>query len=63
MSMEKIFEKRNIRKWIELYVVTHAFNPSSEKREAGRSLSLKPSWSTDPISGQPNLGRGRNYQK
>jgi hypothetical protein len=27
-------------------VVTHAFNPSTRKAEAGRFLSLRPAWAT-----------------
>jgi hypothetical protein len=27
-------------------MVAHAFNPSIQEAEAGRSLSLKPAWST-----------------
>ena len=40
-------------------MVGHSFNPSTGMAEAGRSLSLRPGWSRDPLSGQPSLGSER----
>jgi hypothetical protein len=41
----------------KLGVVAHAFNPSTQKAEAGRFLSLRPTWSTKWLPGQPGLYR------
>jgi hypothetical protein len=41
----------------KLGVVAHAFNPSTLEAEAGRSLSSRPAWSTEWVSGQPGLHR------
>jgi hypothetical protein len=38
-------------------MVVHAFNPSTWEAEAGRSLSLRPAWSTKWVPGQPELYR------
>jgi hypothetical protein len=38
-------------------VVAHAFNPSTWEAEAGRFLSLRPTWSTEWVPGQPGLHR------
>jgi hypothetical protein len=40
-----------------LAVVMHIFDPSTQEAEAGRSLSLSPTWSTEQVSGQPGLYR------
>ena len=37
-------------------MVVHTFNLSTWKAEAGRSLSLRPAWSTEQVSGLPSLG-------
>ena len=34
-------------------VVARAFNPSTWEAEAGRSLSSRPTWSTERVPGQP----------
>ena len=45
-------------------MAAHAFNPSTQEAEAGRSLSsLKPRWSTQQVSGQPGLHRETLSQK
>lgn len=36
-------------------VVVHTFNPGTQEEEAGRSLSLKPTGSTEGIPGQPGI--------
>ena len=36
----------------------HTFNSSIWKAEAGGSLSLRPTWFSDPVSGQPVLNCG-----
>ena len=33
------------------------FNPSTQEAEAGRSLSLRPAWSSEQVPGQPRLHR------
>lgn len=38
-------------------LASHAFNPSTQKEEAGRLLGLKAAWSTQQILGQPELQR------
>ena len=38
-------------------VVALAFNPSTVEAEAGRSLSLRPAWSTEGVTEQPGLHR------
>jgi hypothetical protein len=38
-------------------VVEHVFNPSIQEAEAGGSLSLRPVWSSELISGQSGLHR------
>ena len=38
-------------------VVAHAFNPSTREGETGRSLSSRPTWSTEWVPGQPGLHR------
>jgi hypothetical protein len=44
-------------------VVAHTFNPSTWEAEAGRSLSSRPAWSTEWVSGQPGLHRETLSQK
>jgi hypothetical protein len=44
-------------------MVVHAFNPSTWKAEAGRSLSSRPAWSTKWVPGQPELYRETLSQK
>ena len=41
----------------------HAFNPKTQKAEAGGSLSLKPAWFTEGVPGQPGLHRETLSQK
>ena len=43
-------------KWSQA-VVVHPFNPSTQEAEAGRSLSLRPAWSTEGLPVQPGLHR------
>ena len=38
-------------------LVAHAFNPSTQKTEAVRSLSSRPTWSTEQVPGQSGLHR------
>lgn len=38
-------------------MVVHAFSPSAQEREAGRSLGLRLAWSREPVPGQPGLPR------
>lgn len=33
-------------------MVAHTFNPSTQEEEAGRSLSLRPMWTTKQVPGQ-----------
>jgi hypothetical protein len=40
-----------------LAVVAHTFNPSPWEAEAGGFLSLRASWSTEGVLGQPGLHR------
>jgi seryl-tRNA synthetase len=47
--------KRNVK--ICRAVVPNTFNPCAWKAEAGRSLSLRPAWSTEQVPGQ--LGRAK----
>jgi len=35
--------------------VLHAFSPSTQEAEAGGSLSLRPAWPTERVSGQPRF--------
>lgn len=39
-----------------------AFNPSTQEAEVGRSLILRPFWSTKQVSEQPGLHRETFYQ-
>ena len=38
-------------------VAAHTFNPRAREAEVGRSLSLKPAWTTEQVSGRPGLYR------
>ena len=38
-------------------MVAHAFNPSTQEVEVGRSVSSKPAWSIELIPGKPGLHR------
>ena len=38
-------------------MVAHAFNPSTQEVEVGRSVSSKPAWSIERIPGEPGLHR------
>lgn len=40
-----------------------AFNSSISEVVWGRSLSLRPTWSTEKFSGQSSLGSEGNHQK
>ena len=39
--------EKELKECLEPGVVVHSFNPSTQKAEAGGSLSLKPSWSLE----------------
>jgi hypothetical protein len=51
------------RKMITWEVVVHTFNPSTQEAEAGRSLSSRPAWSTEQVSGQPGLEKPKRERK
>lgn len=38
----------------------HAFNPSTQEAETGGFLSLRSTWSTEQVSGQPGRATQRN---
>jgi hypothetical protein len=40
-----------------MVVVVHTFDPSTWETEVGRSLSLRTTWSTEQVLGQPELHR------
>jgi hypothetical protein len=44
-------------------MVAHAFNSSTQEAEAGRSLSSRPTWSTQRVPDQPGLYRETLSQK
>jgi hypothetical protein len=44
-------------------VVAHAFNPSTREAEASGFLSLRPTWSTKWVPGQPGLHRETSSRK
>ena len=44
-------------KSLELGELGHMFNPSTGKAEAGRSLSLRTTWSTEQVLGQLSCER------
>ena len=44
-------------------MLTHIFNFSTQVAEPGRSLSLRPVWSTDGVPGQSGLHRKTQSQK
>jgi hypothetical protein len=60
-----LFKKmRNIKNsYLFQVVVAHAFNPNTQKAEAGGSMSLKPSRSTEYVPGQLGLHRETLSQK
>jgi hypothetical protein len=55
--------KRYFFKSLDLDTVVHAFNSSIQETEACSSLSSRPGWSTEQVSGQPSLGSEGNHQK
>lgn len=48
---------------VVLIQAAHTFNPRIQEAEAGRSLSLRPAWSTELVSGYPGLHRETLPQK
>jgi hypothetical protein len=44
-------------------VVAHDFIPALSRKRAGRSLSLRPTWSIKRVPGQPGLYRQTLFQK
>ena len=42
---------------------TQAFNPKNPEAERCRSLNLRPAWTAEDVSGQPNLGSKENYRQ
>ena len=44
-------------------MVVHAFNSRTPEAEVGGSLDLRPVYSVDIVSGQPNLDGKGNHQK
>jgi hypothetical protein len=43
--------------------MVHFFNPSTQEAEAVGSLSLRPTWYTERVPGQPGLHRETLFQK
>ena len=43
-------------------MVAHAFNPSTWEAEAGTPMNLRPTWSTEWVSGEPELQRETLFQ-
>jgi hypothetical protein len=41
----------------------HTFDPSSREAEAGGSMSSKPAWSTEQVTGWPELHQETPSQK
>ena len=56
--LQKIFLRKMC--WV---VVAQVFNPSTQKAEAGRSLSSRLVWSTKQVPGQPEQHRQTQVQK
>ena len=42
-------------------MVAYTFYPSTQEAEAGRSLSLRPNWSTKQVPGQPGRATQKNH--
>ena len=55
--------EKELKKSLKSSVVAHTFNPSTPEAEAGRSLSLRPAWSTEQVLGQPSLDNEGNHRK
>ena len=43
-------------------MVVHRFNPRTQQGVAGKSLSLRSTWSTDQVSGHSSLGSEGDHQ-
>jgi hypothetical protein len=41
----------------KVFLMAHAFNPSTREAGAGGFLSWRPAWSTESVPGQPGLHR------
>jgi hypothetical protein len=63
INPSKILRNSFDKIWDFPAVMAHAFNPSTWKAEAGKSLSLRPAWSTEWVLGQPGLHRETLSQK
>ena len=44
-------------------IVVHFYNPSTLELNAGGSLNLRSTWSTDRVLGQPGLQRGNTHRE
>jgi hypothetical protein len=44
-------------------VVAHSFHLSTREAEAGRFLSSRPAWSTELVTGQPELYREKKERE
>jgi hypothetical protein len=44
-------------------MVAHAFKQTTQETEAGESLSLRPTWSAEPVPGQSKIYRETLSQK
>lgn len=52
-----LFNLKYLKHYYKMGVVAHVINPSTQKAEAGRSLSSRTAWSIEQVPGQPGLHR------